>query len=297
MGVVHSTGHHGRVQLPPSPPPAQRAPAWLDELDLTVAEPSHVHQMGTRRIDPGTWLHVDAARTAELAHKAELLDVAPSVMVGWLDDVEAGAVELLDEVVESLRHHHNITVEPADGLHPLDAAGRLVQEDLCLLRRTASGAVLVGGSLCFASAWRLHDKLGLPMAQVHAPVPRYNVELRSRVDRFLARLAAGSVVARRNWLVYQDPALHQVRHEMDPSGTSFVLRSERQTMRLLPRTEHIVFTIRVQRVAFSALAERPDVAAAMASYFRDGPPAVADAKGITPCRAEVLAQLDHHANA
>ena len=72
--------------------------------------------------------------------------------------------------------------------HPLDEAGRLVQEDLCVLVERTAATVLEAASLCFPSHWRLHEKLGRSLAAIHAPVPHYAEELEAKVDTFFDRL-------------------------------------------------------------------------------------------------------------
>ena len=56
---------------------------------------------------------------------------------------------------------------------PLDIAGRLVQEDLCILQDVEGELRLTAAVLCFPNRWRLSDKLGRPMLAIHAPVPSY----------------------------------------------------------------------------------------------------------------------------
>src|SRR3546814_12081030 len=60
---------------------------------------------------------------------------------------------------------------------PLDLAGRLVQEDLCLMTAEGGAWRLAAASLCFPSRWRLADQLGRPMAAIHDPVPGFNDRL------------------------------------------------------------------------------------------------------------------------
>ena len=51
---------------------------------------------------------------------------------------------------------------------------------------------MAAGVVCFPSHWSPSEKLGLPVAAIHGPVPRYADELRHRVDRFLDQLEPGS---------------------------------------------------------------------------------------------------------
>jgi hypothetical protein len=127
--------------------------------------------------------------------------------------------------------------------------------------------------VCFPSHWRLADKLGLPAAAIHAPVPHYDEELRDRVDRFLARLRAGKGVQRRNLSVHSHDTLFAPEPHESPASFSddpdaVWLRSERQTLRRLPRSGAVLFTIRTQQCRLTeAVAEQPELAVPLATRF------------------------------
>jgi hypothetical protein len=70
------------------------------------------------------------------------------------------------------------------------------------------------------------------------------------------------------------------------------LRSERQTLRRLPRSGAVLFTIRVQQARFTALAARPDVAAALAARIRAQPAELTEMNGLAPYRDDVLCLLE-----
>ena len=91
---------------------------------------------------------------------------------------------------------------------PLLALGRLAQEDFCLLAPQADGRhALQAALLCFPAHWRLAEKLGRPLAMIHAPVPGLNARLGAAADRFLANLAVERPVWRANWSVVESPEL------------------------------------------------------------------------------------------
>ncbi|MET0912314.1 MAG: DUF3445 domain-containing protein, partial [Acidimicrobiales bacterium] len=197
-------------------------------------------------------------------------------------------------------HRSDLSVPPVlDDVHPLEAAGRLVQEDLCLMVERDGAPHLDAGILCFPSHWRLHEKLGRPAREVHGPVPRYDGELAEKVDRYLTRLRPDVIGLRRNWTVHDEPDLFSpVRGSMDRAiGVDDVaeqlwLRSERQTLRRLPETGAVLFTIRVQQTPFSSLRERPDVVAAFAARIRAQPDELVRMNGLIVYREAVLAWLD-----
>ncbi len=262
------------------------APAWLDELDLRADGPPWL-SMGLRRADEETWLAADEHRPVELAERRALLAER------WDDVVHLGpgteaAGEEVRVLVDAWLGARGLGRVERTGEHALVEAARAVQEDLVVMvpRPDDDGLVrhhLDAAVLCFPSHWRLADKAGGSALAIHGPVPGYDVELASKVDRYLARLRPGVIGARRNWSIHTTSVLFA---PVPPPGpvpddpATLWLRSERQTLRALPGSGAVLFTIRVQQCPFPALAERPDVAAALARRLRAEPVALAEMNGV-----------------
>ncbi len=268
------------------------APGWFDELDLRAEGPPWL-AMGLRKGDEDGWLVADEHRPAELAEKARLLRDRTADVVHLGPGTEAAGEEVLALVERWLSTHHplelggdgdrNRSPSPPSSEHPLVRAARVVQEDLCLMVPRGGSHHLDAAVLCFPSHWRLADKAGGSAAGIHGPVPTYAEDLADRVDRYLARLRPDVIGVRRNWSVHDDPALHAPVRPAPPATTdpaALWLRSERQTLRALPGSGAVLFTIRVQQAPFTALAERPDVAAALADRLAAQPEALVEMNGL-----------------
>ncbi|MGZ4682922.1 MAG: heme-dependent oxidative N-demethylase family protein [Acidimicrobiales bacterium] len=253
-------------------PPTPAVPAWLDELDLKAGPPWL--SMGIRTLDLDDWLVVDDRYAAEVDLKARLLAERPDDVFAARPAALDACAEVLELVADWLAAHHPER-PPARGSdrHPLDAAGRRVQEDLCVLLEHDGTYTLEAASLCFPSHWRLHDKLGRSLAAIHAPVPHYASELEAKVDRFFGRLRVDRPVVRRNLSIHcHDDLFRPEPHESpesfapDASGIDQVwLRSERQTLVRLPRTGAVLFTIKTQLCPVTALRHRPELAGALSA--------------------------------
>ena len=252
-------------------------PDWLDDLRLEPGPPYST--MGTRALDLGDWLAVDADREADLAYKAHLLETVPAVVVAH-DESRSDTHPACEEVLALVREWlvaHGIAAAPVHGdAHPLVEAARLVQEDLAVLQRIDGSWVLTAGVVCFPSHWTVSDKVGLPLEGIHAPVAHYGEELRDKVDRFHERLTVDRPVWRRNWFVNPTSELHlpayghqmHVADSIEPDGSPMWIRSELQTLRRLPQSGAILFTIRVQRAPLGVLRQRPDLAVKMLAGVR-----------------------------
>ena len=63
----------------------------------------------------------------------------------------------------------------------------LAQEDFCVMQAGEDGAyALTAALLCAPAHWRLAEKLGRPLGEIHAPVPGFNARLGGPADRFFA---------------------------------------------------------------------------------------------------------------
>lgn len=136
----------------------------------------------------------------------------------------------------------------------LPEAARAHHEDMCLLtlREDEEQYRLVGAAVAWPSDWTPADKLGLPLRALHAPIQGYEEQLASGVDHFMAKLKPGAIYGRANWFI---AASDERRWVAEPPETAFAhvtsqnagetlfVRSERQTLRRLPETGAILFTI------------------------------------------------------
>jgi dimethylamine monooxygenase subunit A len=161
-----------------------------------------------------------------------------------------------------------------NGMHPLDLAARLVQEDLLIMfppNKKQKGWWLAAGSLTFPSRWNLKEKFRKIMDAIHAPVPFYKDELETPTNNFFDKMPYDDIFARHNWSLHDTPSLRQ--NETKPfvektginsknAGERLWLRVERQTLRKLQRTGAILFTIRTyidplkEIVKFEGVAKR-----------------------------------------
>ncbi len=268
--------------------------SWLDEIDLDPAKSSLA--MGTRALGERPWLIRDEFFDDEIALKQRLCLERFSEVVD-VDESSVAAGRAVSHLIGSAMGQQP---EPNHDLHPLDQAGRSVQEDLCLMHRADSGWHLAAASLCFPTRWRLSDKIGLHVTALHSPVAGYSETLAARVDNLFDRLGEDPVW-RRNWFLHTDPTLFQP--DQPPAGDPLIpaarvfddlyIRSERQTLRRVhTEDEWILFTIRVQIARLGQLVGDTDRAAGLASYLERAPATNLARRDITRSQAaEILHAL------
>lgn len=265
--------------------------------------------MGLVSCAEGDWLELDARYPGEMEERRDLLATRRGEVFAACPGSEHARAEVLDVVAAHLVRHHpawfrrigdtienaltgeawSLAAPPCD---PLVVAGLLVQEDLCLIRPGAEGAVLEAALLCAPSRWRLAEKIGRPLIAVHGPVPFYGERLGAPVDRFLRQLKPGRIATRMNWSIVDDAALFQPYAPTqgrdgpvitpDTAGERLHFRMERQGFRLMPQSGSVLFTIRVHSYPLARVAVLPGVAARLAGAVRALPPEMAAYKALAP---------------
>lgn len=225
---------------------------------------------GTTPIALADWLQRDEAFPEQMAYRDALIAEREAEVHALLPEAAPAAAELLalvlahlegvpgyERTARAMRRPDGVEV-PLDG-PPLLTAGRLVQEDLCLLDKAEGEAEhrLTGAILCFPSNWTLAQKIGHSLSRIHLPVDPYDPEIARRVQRMFDTIRPEAPVMRANLLLYSrhdlwNPRAEFARHTPDPDAARFI-RVERQTMLRLPVTRAVVFSIHTYMVEPSAL--------------------------------------------
>ena len=193
---------------------------------------------------------------------------------------------------------------------PLQAAALLVAEDLILMRASPEGWRLAAGSLCFPSHWSLTEKFGRPLHDIHAPVPGFGPGTRMAeiINRMFDSLKVEQPMQRFNWSLQAGDGLHQPFTNMqrderaakrpskfagDAIASAFI-RVERQTLRKLPLSGDILFTIRIHLDPLALLARHPErwkLAHGLADQLLGLDLAQLDYKGLTADRDRLVDRL------
>lgn len=202
-------------------------------------------KMGLVSVAEQDWLQPDpdiAAREAAFASHPDSIQLTPGAEAPGRELAAMAGVE--GGLPEAAAAHH---------------------EDMCLLTRAPEEDVyrLVGAAVAYPTDWHPKEKLGLPLAAMHGPIQGYREQLASGVDHFMAKLKPGKIFGRCNWFIAPTPQLRWIvdsapeeafRHvDAANAGETLFVRSERQTLRRLPESSAIVFTIGVYVAPLSRL--------------------------------------------
>jgi hypothetical protein len=227
--------------------------------------------------------------------KRALIDERRNDVVCYRDDAHDVAQEVAELILGWLGKTTSNT-----GIDALVDAAREVPDDLTVLR-SIPGEVdeqlpFVAGVVCSPSRWKLSEKIGHDMLTVHKPVSLYAEHIGAAVDTTLTRLSPEKPIWRSNWTLEDHPALFQPYSPNKPlveHPSQLWIRIERETLRRLPRTRGILFTIRGFQEPLTTYVQRgPEAIRTLRELVSRLPDALARYKSVYDYRAATINWLD-----
>lgn len=266
-----------------------------DEILPQVVGDAFRHRVGVKPLEVAKWFVTDADWEPTLAMKRALIADRRHEVVSFRDDCHDVAQEAAELVLAWVGKSTSRT-----GVDALVDAALAVPDDLTVLRSVATGdgeqLPFVAGVVCSPSRWRLADKIGHDMLAVHKPVALYAEHIGAAVDTTLTRLSPDKPVWRSNWTLEDHPALFQPfspGRQLVDHPSELWIRIERETLRRLPRTQGVLFTIRGFQEPLATYVQRgPEAVGALRELVVRLPDAVARYKSVYDYRAATLTWLD-----
>ena len=250
----------------------------------------------------------DTERDEQIRQKQHLFAQNHADIFAAFPSASTASAEILQMVCNHITSHHHAPLPDIDHTqHPLEAAARLVPEDLLLLaprRQNNSDDAswhLEAAALAFPAHWVLAEKMGQPMQMIHQPVPHYDERLTRPVDRFFTAMKIGPISSRMNWSLQIGRSLFTPRRVSRKAAANnddfhqLFLRVENQTLRKLPDTGYIAFTIRTHMLPMTLWQDDRDALQSMADMMQNMSPATKLYKGVPlyePLVHRALARLD-----
>ncbi|GEQ68891.1 hypothetical protein JCM33374_g2560 [Metschnikowia sp. JCM 33374] len=250
--------------------------------------------MGIRNMEWDSWIELDNEWVKYHSEKVKRLEEKGTEVYGTLPGAEAAVLELLDEFWAYLPARYPSLFRQLDnGLEnlltgevfifkncteyaedPMVMAAKMVQDDLAvMIEGTDGNYYLKAGAIILPGFWRFKDKIGMPLNQIHTSgdVPKYQEKLQSGMTKFFTRLTCEKPVVRNNYFIQTDNGLGWSTsigdensdvvgwYTADPAVTPEQLyyRSERQSLRRLPKSGAVIFTIRTYFCSMTEICNEP----------------------------------------
>ena len=177
----------------------------------------------------------------------------------------------------------------------LEETARMVQEDLCILRRRDDGWNLRAAAVCFPSYWSLKEKMGKPLDVIHSPVPQLTPTINGVITSKLDALEKSKPVERFNWTLTDDMELYQPspvrKSSIETDLHKILTRVERQTMLLL-RSGDILFTIRTYLNSLGTILQDRELSIGLHDSILNTDPEVLNYRGIDRFGTRVMRKID-----
>lgn len=252
--------------------------------------------MGIRSMDWNSWIELDNEWLDYHDRKVQRIKERGHELLGTDDSVWDAAIEYLMEFREFLPVKYPKLFKKTDkGIDnlitgevfefnnipknefkkdPMEMAALMTQDDLAILKEDENGQyILKGGAIMLAGFWRLRDKINLPLSAIHTTgdVPKYDEKLKKPMEKFFTRLTCDKPVVRNNYFLQTDDDLAWSssigNEDIQNVGWNTAVpatdinklyyRSERQSVRRLPLTGCIAFTIRTYFLPIVKMCQEP----------------------------------------
>jgi hypothetical protein len=170
------------------------------------------------------------------------------------------------------------------------------EPDYLLLTREEGLIRLVCACVCFPSSWSVEEKMGRPLEEIHEIVPALNSSIGRQIHTFLERLKPGVLWTRSNWGLSrssernQHPLRKLPRLDAEVGVDEVFFRVEEQALLALPRTNGILFGIRIKVFPLRDFIGKP-AATKLKLALETMPEPMAQYKGITSARNRVIQLL------
>ena len=234
-------------ETPPAEAASFSAMPIPDQILPQLVGDNFRHRLGIFPVEISNWLLRDAEFDLTVQLKKKLLATRRSEVVG----LQPGGDEVAEEAAQLVSAWAGVELA-SRGIDALVEASLLVADDLAVLQpiKSHDGSeqlLLNAAVVCCPSRWMLSEKMGHNMLAIHEPVAKYADHVGAAVDTYFQRLTVEKPVWRSNWIIQDHPALFQPQIPTGPlvkTPEELWIRMERQTLRRLPKTGGILFTIR-----------------------------------------------------
>lgn len=238
-------------------------------------------EVGLRPIAKENWLLPDD-QIHFLTQKNELLSNNQNEVLAYYQE----SIPAQNELLALIKENTNYKAENSE--LPIIAASRLVSDDLIIMEKKNGAWELTAATLCSPTFFSAQYALGKSISLLHGPIPTGNYDLSGRISRVFDNLNENMLLERFNWTVQwsnqrftpDGSKLREMAKIADLSQAKNMLfeRVERQTIRLLPKTGAIVFTIRIRLNNLWNIIKSKDELIAFENAWKNAPQEVKDYK-------------------
>ncbi|KAF4998293.1 hypothetical protein FGRMN_3342 [Fusarium graminum] len=280
-------------------------PAPLENFNVNTTLPrpyrpfrwAYHQTMSLKKLDPDFWLEIESTYCQRIAQRKALYAKHGTDVLRALPGSELACKELMEMVIQFLCARYPTAFElrgkvfvnhilgvkqDLNHIEPLNFLLEHVPEDFALtLRDPATGRYCFRAGVIISSVgWKLSEKIGLGLPEIHATVPDYKEKMEFSMDRFFTKMPVNSPIQRGSWglevgqplFIPSDDPEFKVREVQNPSLSEdeVHLRVDWQTLRRLPLSGAIVFNFKALFTPMTEFRDEPYIPSLVLKVLNEG---------------------------
>ncbi|KAM6493012.1 Protein of unknown function (DUF3445) domain containing protein [Amanita muscaria] len=256
-------------------------PRPLPDFQVDAAKPRpyrpfrwEYHQtMSLMALEPDWWLELESTYRERIVQRRGLHEKLGTAILEALPGSEEACQELMQIVIQFLcaRYPNQFMLDVKTGVFhnrilDIKCDVREVDPLVCLLDNVPEDFLVVmpdkitglyhlrAAVSCSAVGWRLREKMGRPLHEIHGPVPFYREKMQFSMDRFFSKMPCNKPIQRGSWSfeigqpLYLQPGDEEWSHRDTQLSSlkieEIFLRVDWQTLRRLPKSQAIIFNFK-----------------------------------------------------
>jgi len=258
------------------------------------------HQtMSLAKMESDWWLELENTYTSRIKQRKQLYTDHGEAVLQALPGTELACKELMEMALQFLcaRYPHYFRLDASDRVFhndilqtetdlvntpPLHVLLENIPEDFAIMLRDDTTGLYTfrAGIICSALGWNVSSKIGLPLHEIHAPIPDYREKMQFSMDRYFAKTPTDKPIQRGSWGLEIDQPLymppghpHEVHRSTQASDLALSrchLRVDWQTLRRLPLSGSVVFNFKALFTPVSDLRAEPYIPGLLAKILGEG---------------------------
>lgn len=157
------------------------------------------------KLEPDWWIELESTYRERIVQRKALYKEHGEAVLAWLPGTELVCKELMEMVLQyvALRYPHYFalshdnktfenkilgTTQKIGKQHPLLVLLDNIPEDFAIMLRNPETGIyhLRAGIICSALGWNLGSKFGMPLHEIHGPIPDYKEKMQFSMDRYVS---------------------------------------------------------------------------------------------------------------
>ncbi|KAJ7929274.1 hypothetical protein B0H13DRAFT_2228556 [Mycena leptocephala] len=278
-----------------------RAPVPLLDFDIDKAKARpyrpfrwEYHQtMSLKNMDPDRWIELESTYRARIKQRMQLYSQHGKKIVDSQPGSEDACRELMEMVIQFVcaRYPRQFQLD------------HIPEDFLITLEDKKSGLYhFRAGVSCSSVGWNVSTKIGLPLHEIHRPVPDYKEKMEFSMNRFFTNMKVEKPIQRGSWgIEVGQPLYHQEDHPEfripvpDVQVSDLHLRVDWQTLRRLPRSRAIVFNFKALFTPIEDFREERYIPKLLLKILREGKASFMEYKAFSLVEHRVIPALEEWA--